>query len=70
MAGKWIVPGRFDDVAVLYLFEALTELVARVYGFEEGDVQLDELILVAAGAKEKLSEIEDKVSIPRIYLDV
>ena len=69
MAGKWIVPGRFDDFDVLYLFEALTELVARVDGFEEGDVQLDELILVAAGAKEKLAEIEDKVSVPRIYLD-
>ena len=69
MAGKWIVPGRFDDFDVLYLFEVLTELVARVDGFEEGDVQLNELILVAAGAKEKLAEIEDKVSVPSIYLD-
>jgi hypothetical protein len=69
MDGKWIVPGRFEDFDVLYLFEALTELVARVDGFEEGDVPLDELILVASDVKEKLAEIEGKVSIPRVYLD-
>ena len=68
MAENWIVPGRFADIDVLYMFEALAELTAHVSSYDDGDVQLDELLLMNASVREKLHEIEKKVSIPRVYL--
>lgn len=66
MDEKWIVPSRFKDEDILFMFEALQEFVAMVNHFERGDTEFDQMMKFSHEANQKLTEIAERASVKRL----
>ena len=67
-----VVPSRFKDEDILYLYEAMNEVVSAFGDFVNnggGEDAIELLAGICADARMTLDEIDSRVLIPCVYME-
>ena len=67
MADKYIIPSRFTDEDILYMFESLMEVTAMIDLYQTGDTELAEIESISDSIRDKLNDIGGRVSINSFF---